>query len=113
LEQPQIKKIRVRIREASWVARIASWKLREKQVAMVFGRTVHLCRTGRKEFLSDPDWVCHEIIHVLQYQRYGRLGFLWRYLLESAKSGYYENRLEKEARAGEKDHSLLQRVTFV
>ena len=41
--------------------------------------------------------IAHEYCHVLQWQRYGRIGFLWRYLLEQLRHGYVGNRFEVEA----------------
>jgi hypothetical protein len=110
--KPEITPLRARIREKSWLARIASWKLGEKQVAMVMGRTVHLANTTREEFLEDKTWVCHEIIHLLQYRQYGLIGFWWRYLWDYVRYGYHQIRFEKEARAGEKDERFLERVIF-
>ena len=80
------------------LARIARAVLGARQVAMVLGGTVHLSGVGRTEFLADAEWVAHEQAHIRQYERYGTLGFLGRYLLESARVGYFNNRFEVEAR---------------
>jgi hypothetical protein len=40
--------VHVKIKENSWLAHIAARKLRCSQVAMVIGKTIHLCiRQGR------------------------------------------------------------------
>jgi len=99
----------VRIKEDSWLARIAARRMGYDRVAMVVGHTVHLFNTTAKEFLADTDWVCHELKHVEQYERHGVPGFLCRYLWESARKGYYDNRFEAEARAAEKDIALFKK----
>ena len=81
------------------LARIARMVLGSKQVAMVVGQTVHLSGATRAEFLADPEWVAHEQVHLRQYQENGLLPFLWKYLVESARVGYYHNKYEAEARA--------------
>ena len=63
-----------------------------QRVAMVVGQTVHLSGTTREEFLADPEWVAHESVHLRQYQEHGLLPFLWKYLVESARVGYYHNK---------------------
>ncbi len=69
------------------------------RVAMVIGGTVHLSGATRAEFLADPEWVAHERVHLRQYREQGLLPFLYRYLVESARVGYYANKYEVEARA--------------
>lgn len=83
---------------ASPLARIARLVLRAPRVAMVVGQTVHLSGTSRAEFLADPEWVAHEEVHLRQYREHGLLPFLWKYLVESARVGYYHNKFEVEAR---------------
>ncbi len=80
------------------LARIARLVLKAPRVAMVVGGTVHLSGTTREEFLADPEWVAHEAVHLRQYQEHGLLPFLWKYLVESARVGYYHNKYEVEAR---------------
>lgn len=104
--------MKVCIRENSWVAKLAAAKMKVEKVAIVFGNTIHLCNTSRQEFLQDREWVCHELKHIQQYRRNGFMGFLLRYLGESIRKGYYNNRFEKEARNSEKDDSLLSGVQF-
>ena len=80
------------------LARVARLVLRAPRVAMVVGGTVHLSGASRAEFLADPEWVAHEAVHLRQYREHGLLPFLWKYLLESARVGYYHNKYEVEAR---------------
>ena len=70
------------------------------RVAMVLGQTVHLSGATRAEFLADPEWVAHEEVHLRQVRDLGLARFLWQYLLESARVGYYQNKFEVEAREG-------------
>lgn len=87
------------IRERSWLARLARWKLGGKsRVAMVIGRTVHLSGATVTEFLADAEWVAHEQVHLRQFREFGFWPFLARYLWESARMGYYANKYEVEAR---------------
>ena len=90
-----------RIKENSFIAKLAAGKLKSKRVAMVLGKTIHLHNTSREEFLNDARWVKHELKHIEQFARYGYLNFVVRYLWESFKKGYYGNRFEIEAREAE------------
>ena len=89
------------IKENSFLARIAAKKLRKDNVALVLGKTIHLSNTTSTEFLQNEKWVKHEICHVKQYQQYGIAGFIIRYLWESIKKGYQQNKYEIEAREAE------------
>ncbi|MGJ7030837.1 DUF4157 domain-containing protein [Niabella hirudinis] len=100
-----------RIKENSFIARLGARKLKSGNVAMVIGRTVHLWGATRSAFLADERWVRHELKHIEQYQRYGILRFLFKYLAQSIKYGYYNCPLEKEARAAESDPAILARFT--
>jgi len=93
--------------ENSPFARIARVVLKSRSVAMVLGGRIHLSGATKAEFLHDPRWVAHEMCHIRQYQELGTVGFLWRYLVESAKVGYYANKYEAEARLlGDQDAHL-------
>lgn len=105
--------MKVRIKENSWVARLAAAKLKAGKVAIVFGSTIHLHNTSREEFLKDKNWVCHELKHVQQYKQYGFAGFIARYLFEWMQKGYYNNKFEAEARQSEKETFLLQKTEIV
>lgn len=97
----------VRIRENSWLAKLSAKKLKTQQVVVVFGTTIHLCNTSRDTFLRNEKWVCHELAHVQQYQRYGKLLFLLRYLWESLLHGYRMNRYELEAKGQERKPEIM------
>lgn len=93
------------IRENSWIARIAAWKLSSRQVAIVIGRTIHLHNTSRTEFLKNERWLRHELCHIEQFRRYGFTKFILLYVWESIRKGYWQNKYEVEARQAEtKDH---------
>ncbi len=100
-----MKAKQVIIKQNSWLARLAAAKLKEKKVAIVFGKTIHLHNTTAQEFLQDEKWVKHELKHIEQYKRHGFAGFISRYLFESVKKGYYNNKFEKEARKCECDEA--------
>lgn len=90
-----------RIRENSWIAAIAAKKLNSPTAAIVIGNTIHLHNTSGKDFLMNEKWLKHELCHVKQFRTYGTVNFIYRYLLESFKNGYYMNKFEKEARESE------------
>jgi hypothetical protein len=100
------------IRENSLLARIAAWKLNQDKMAMVLGKTILLHDTTREEFISNKQWLRHELVHIKQFQQYGYLLFLLKYLLESIRNGYHNNKFEKEARDGEQDESLEQQLVL-
>ena len=91
----------IKIKENSRLARIAAWKLGTGNVAMVLGKTIHLYNISKEEFLKDEKWVKHEMCHVQQYRQHGYIGFIAKYLWESMRRGYYNNRFEVAARAAE------------
>lgn len=89
------------IKENSWIARLAALKLKTKTVAIVIGSTIHLHNTSQQDFLKDDKWVKHELCHIKQFREYGFYGFIAKYLWESIKHGYYNNKYEVEAREAE------------
>lgn len=89
------------IRENSWIAKLAAKKLRSERVAIVVGKTIHLHNTAKQDFLKDEKWVKHELCHVKQFQQNGYLLFIVKYLWESIRHGYYNNKYEVEAREAE------------
>jgi hypothetical protein len=91
----------VRIKENSLLARIAAYKLRTKQCAIVINRTIYLHNTSRENFMANRKWLLHELKHVEQYQRYGAIRFILLYLYETVRRGYHNNRFEVEAREAE------------
>jgi len=89
------------IKQNSWIAKIASKKLRSDNVAIVLGKTIHLYHVSKEDFLKDTKWVKHEICHINQFRKHGFLIFILKYLYESMRHGYYNNKYELEARKAE------------
>lgn len=89
------------IKENSWIAKLAAKKLRSENVAIVIGKTIHLYHVSRQDFLKDDKWVNHEMCHISQFKKYGFLNFIFKYLVESMRNGYYNNKYEIEARNAE------------
>jgi hypothetical protein len=96
-----LDKHHINIKENSWLAKIAAIKLGTKSVAMVLGKTIHLYNTTKAGFLQDEKWVKHELCHIKQFKEHGYFGFIVKYLWESIRKGYYNNRFEVEARKAE------------
>ena len=90
-----------KIKENSWLAKLAAKKLSTKSVAMVLGKTIHLHNTTAKKFLCNEKWVKHELCHIKQFKQHGYVYFIVKYLWESISKGYYNNRFEVEARKAE------------
>ena len=89
------------IKENSWIAKIAAKKLKSLSVAIVIGKTIHLFNVSKENFLKDEKWVKHEMCHVRQFKKYGYFNFIIKYLWQSWKHGYYDNKYEVEARLAE------------
>jgi len=102
----------VKIKENSWLAKIAARQLDSPSMAMVVGNTIHLHNSSKEEFLKNKRWVRHEIAHVMQYSRLGVLRFIFFYLLETFNKGYEYNSFEVDARDSERDLSILSEVHF-
>lgn len=100
----------MKIKENSWIAKLAVRKLKAKSVALTLGRTIHLYGVMQEDFLSDKRWICHELVHVNQYRYYGFLPFLGMYLWESLRRGYFNNKWEIEAKEKENDFTILEKV---
>ena len=106
-------KFPVSIKERSFIARLAAWKLKSDKAAIVIGKTIHLHNTSRREFLKNKTWLCHELKHIQQFRRHGFLSFILLYLWESILHGYSNNKYEIEARAAEKEDDLTGSVRIV
>jgi len=104
--------ITVKIKENSFLAKLAARRLKANSMAIVFNKTIHLYNVDRKRFLENTKWVKHEIAHVFQYQRKGVLRFVISYLLNTFYVGYKNNIYEIEARAEEKNPSILKNIQF-
>ncbi|MEO6583739.1 MAG: DUF4157 domain-containing protein [Ferruginibacter sp.] len=90
------------IKENSFIAKLAAFKLGAKSVAIVMGKTIHLCNVSKADFLGNECWLKHELCHIKQFKEHGFVTFIAKYLWESLKSGYYLNKYEIEARQAEK-----------
>lgn len=77
-------------------------------MAITIGNKIHLHNTSKAAFIQSTSWLCHELKHVQQFRQYGYFKFMLKYLLESLKKGYYNNKWELEARTAENDFSLLK-----
>lgn len=99
--QGDINLKRIRIQENSWIAKIAAAKLKTDNVAIVLGNTINLYNVKKEDFLRNEKWVKHEVCHIKQFQRHGYVSFILKYLWESYKHGYYNNKYEAEARLSE------------
>jgi len=89
------------IKENSWIAKLAAKKLKSENVAIVIGKTIHLYHVSKQDFLKDEKWVKHEMCHIAQFKKYGFVNFIFKYLVESMRTGYYNNKYEIEARNAE------------
>ncbi len=92
----------VSIRERSFRARIAACCLGVNNVAFTLGKTIYLHNATRQEFLMDERWVRHELKHVEQFARHGFVSFVCKYVFETLRKGYRNNKYEIEARNAEK-----------
>jgi hypothetical protein len=90
----------VRIVEQSRFAR-----LHGRRVLATTRRGTVYVAGSRKRFVADPELVLHEYFHVLRQWNTGALT-TWRYVRESLRRGYHDNRYEVEARAFTRQHIL-------
>ena len=95
--------MKIGIKENALVARLAAYILHEERVAIVIGKTIYLWNTSTQDFLKNKKWLHHELVHIQQFKQHGFIKFLFLYLLESLKNGYYNNKFEIEAREKEND----------
>ena len=106
------KELTCTIKEHSFIARIAAAKLRSGRMAIVIGKTIHLHNTTASDFLANERWVRHELAHVRQFREHGFFPFLLKYLVESIKCGYYNNRYEAEAREAENNPRIVSEISI-
>ena len=78
-------------------------KLKSKNVAIVIGSTIHLYNVTKQQFLQNEKWVKHEVCHLKQFQKHGHFIFILKYLWESMRHGYHQNKYEEEARKAEEE----------
>lgn len=101
------------IKENAKLGWLAAKYLHTARVAIAFNSTIYLWNATREEFLSQTNWVCHEVAHILQFRKYGTWRFAWLYLVEWLKRGYKYNRFEIQARKMERSVNLLNEVEFL
>ena len=89
------------IKENSLRAKLAARLMKGSNVAIVFGNTIHIWGVTKQEFLQNKKWVKHELKHIEQYRQHGYFVFLAKYVWESIRHGYYNNKFEIEAREAE------------
>lgn len=91
------------IKENAWIAKLAAKKLRSTNVAIVIGKTIHLYNVTKEQFLKNEKWVKHEVCHLQQFKKNGHFIFIFKYLWESIRHGYQNNKYEVEARKAEEN----------
>ena len=97
----KLDNITFNIKEGSLRAKIAAKKLKAPSAAIVLGTTIYLHNISKEDFLKDTRFFKHELCHVRQYKQYGFWGFIFRYLWETIRNGYRNNKFEIEARQSE------------
>jgi hypothetical protein len=91
-EWPELRELRYR--RGGLPLRIGGWVLGQATVAAItLGRTIFLAAGTR----LDPELLLHEYRHVQQFAE--RKTFPVRYIWESLRHGYYQNRFEVDARS--------------
>jgi hypothetical protein len=91
-EWPELRGLRYR--RGGLPLRIGGWMLGQATVAAItLGRTIFLAAGTR----LDPELLLHEYRHVQQFAE--RKTFPVRYIWESLRHGYYQNRFEVDARS--------------
>lgn len=100
------------IKENSILAKMAMWKLQSHNMAIVFGRCIHLYGVSKEEFLFNERWLRHELKHIEQYERLGFVRFILTYLWQTLRVGYDKCGLECEAREAEKDETLTHKFQY-
>ena len=103
----------VTIIEESRIAKMAARKLKSHTMAITIGHNIYLYNVSKSVFLNSTSWLCHELKHVQQFRRHGFIPFILKYLLESFRKGYYNNKWEVEAREAEADFTLLDEFRIV
>lgn len=84
----------VQVREASVIIKVVGIFTGSGANAITVGNIVYVL----PEYINNTIVVCHELAHVEQQRRLGRLKFYVAYLVESFISGYRNNKYEVEAR---------------
>lgn len=101
------------VKENSWLAKCGAKKLKANAIALTIGNTIYLHNANKEQLIQNTTWLCHELMHVKQYEKLGTVRFLAIYIFEWIVKGYYNNRFEVEARAMENDYSILLEYVIV
>lgn len=93
----------VRLKTDTLVSKIASTIMRPakgRALATAIGKTIHLHNITPEDFINNKTFLRHELQHIIQAQT--TKGFRAKYVIETIRRGYYNNRYEVEARAMER-----------
>jgi hypothetical protein len=101
----------VTIKENSFIAYLASQKLKTSSCAIVIGKTIFLHNCSRANFISNVVWLRHELKHIEQYKQEGLLFFIVKYLAYSIRYGYENNPFEIEAKLAEYNEIITTKYT--
>ena len=91
---------------------MAARKLGVSNVAIVIGKTIYLHNTSKQDLFKNTGWLRHEVAHLKQFREHGVIVFIIRYVWESLKNGYADNKYESAARKAENDEDICDDVTF-
>ena len=98
---------KVFIKENSLIAKIGAKFLKVNNVALTIGNTIYLHNATKKDLLNNKIWLSHELVHVKQYEKLGKIKFLFLYLIECLRKGYYNCKFEVEARDKENNFEII------
>ena len=89
----------VRLKTDTLVSKIASTIMRPakgRALATAIGKTIHLHNITPEDFINNKTFLRHELQHCIQYHT--TRFFLLKYIWETMRHGYFQNRYEVEAR---------------
>ncbi len=99
---------KVVIKESSFIAKMGAKFIKVDNVALTIGNTIYLHNATKKDLVSNKTWLSHELVHVKQYEKLGKMKFLFLYLIECLRKGYYNCKFEVEAREKENNFEILE-----
>lgn len=91
--------IYVRLKTGTLVSKIAAVFMRPSKseaLATTIGKTIHLHNITPEDFVQRQAFLRHELQHSIQYHTISL--FLLKYIWETVRHGYFQNRYEVEAR---------------
>lgn len=101
------------VKENSVLAKWGAKKLKANNIALTIGNTIYLHNATKQQLIQNTSWLCHELVHVQQYEKLGFAKFLIMYIYEWIVKGYYNNKFEVEARENESDYTILLQYVVV